>query len=36
MLPLRVDAAGVLRAAGNFNEAPGPSWWGVRMRKPTT
>lgn len=32
-LPLEVDPQGNLRAAGNFNEPPGPSWWGVRMRK---
>ena len=36
MLPLRVDSAGVLRAAGNFSGAVGPSWWGVRMRSTTT
>jgi ubiquinol-cytochrome c reductase iron-sulfur subunit len=35
MLPLRIDRSGQLRAAGNFDEAPGPSWWGVRNRKPT-
>jgi ubiquinol-cytochrome c reductase iron-sulfur subunit len=34
MLPLAVGADGVLRAAGNFNEPVGPSWWGVRRRKP--
>ena len=32
-LPLEVDGDGNLRAAGTFNEPPGPSWWGVRMRK---
>jgi ubiquinol-cytochrome c reductase iron-sulfur subunit len=32
MLPLQVDGAGALRAAGNFNEPPGPSWWAVRKR----
>jgi len=32
-LPLEVDGDGNLRAAGNFNGPPGPSWWGVRMRK---
>jgi ubiquinol-cytochrome c reductase iron-sulfur subunit len=36
MLPLRVDGAGVLRARGNFDGPVGPSWWGVRLRKPTT
>jgi hypothetical protein len=35
MLPLQVDAKGYLRAKGNFDEAVGPSWWGVRNRKPT-
>jgi ubiquinol-cytochrome c reductase iron-sulfur subunit len=35
MLPLYVDAKGFLRAKGNFNEAVGPSWWGVRNRKPS-
>ena len=34
-LPLEVDDAGHLRAAGNFNEPPGPSWSGVRYRKPS-
>ena len=34
MLPLFVDARGFLRAKGNFNDAVGPSWWGVRNRKP--
>jgi ubiquinol-cytochrome c reductase iron-sulfur subunit len=34
MLPLRVDGAGHLRAQGTFDEAVGPSWWGVRLRKP--
>jgi ubiquinol-cytochrome c reductase iron-sulfur subunit len=32
-LPLLVDRAGHLRAAGNFSGPVGPSWWGVRMRK---
>jgi ubiquinol-cytochrome c reductase iron-sulfur subunit len=36
MLPVTVDAAGVLRAKGNFDSPVGPSWWGVRMRKPTS
>jgi ubiquinol-cytochrome c reductase iron-sulfur subunit len=34
-LPLRIDGNGELRAAGNFSGAVGPSWWGVRNRKPT-
>jgi ubiquinol-cytochrome c reductase iron-sulfur subunit len=34
MLPLSVDSRGFLRAKGNFNQAVGPSWWGVRNRKP--
>jgi quinol---cytochrome c reductase iron-sulfur subunit len=34
MLPLLVDARGYLRAKGNFSGAVGPSWWGVRNRKP--
>jgi ubiquinol-cytochrome c reductase iron-sulfur subunit len=34
-LPLQIAAGGELEAAGNFSQAPGPSWWGVRMRKPT-
>jgi ubiquinol-cytochrome c reductase iron-sulfur subunit len=33
-LPLAVDSAGHLRAAGNFSGAVGPSWWGVRNRRP--
>ena len=35
MLPLLVDRKGYLRAAGNFDGPVGPSWWGVRLRKPT-
>lgn len=35
-LPLEVDASRHLRAAGTFDEAVGPSWWGVRMGKPHT
>lgn len=35
MLPLSVDSSGYLRARGNFNEAVGPSWWGVRERRPS-
>jgi ubiquinol-cytochrome c reductase iron-sulfur subunit len=34
MLPLEIDGRGFLRAKGNFNEAVGPSWWGVRNRRP--
>jgi ubiquinol-cytochrome c reductase iron-sulfur subunit len=30
-LPLAVDAAGHLRAAGSFSDPVGPSWWGVRQ-----
>ncbi len=33
-LPLMVDGAGYLRAAGNFSARVGPSWWNVR-EKPT-
>jgi ubiquinol-cytochrome c reductase iron-sulfur subunit len=29
-LPLMIDGDGHLRAAGRFDEDPGPSWWGVR------
>jgi ubiquinol-cytochrome c reductase iron-sulfur subunit len=36
MLPLSVDARGHLRARGNFDGPVGPSWWGVRLRSPTT
>jgi ubiquinol-cytochrome c reductase iron-sulfur subunit len=36
MLPLTVDRNGVLRARGNFDSPVGPSWWGVRLRKPTS
>jgi quinol---cytochrome c reductase iron-sulfur subunit len=35
MLPVGVDGKGYLRARGNFDDPPGPSWWGVRNRKPT-
>jgi ubiquinol-cytochrome c reductase iron-sulfur subunit len=35
MLPLVVDGKGFLRAQGNFNEAVGPAWWGVRNRRPS-
>jgi ubiquinol-cytochrome c reductase iron-sulfur subunit len=34
-LPLRVDARGELRAAGNFSGPVGPSWQGVRGERPT-
>ncbi|MFN2627109.1 MAG: ubiquinol-cytochrome c reductase iron-sulfur subunit [Gaiellaceae bacterium] len=33
-LPLVVDRKGTLRAGGNFNQPVGPSWWGVRLRRP--
>ena len=35
-LPLMIDSSGALAAAGNFSGAVGPSWWGVRNRKPTS
>ena len=35
MLPLETDASGHLRAKGNFDGAVGPSWWGVRNRRPS-
>jgi ubiquinol-cytochrome c reductase iron-sulfur subunit len=31
-LPLMIDSAGELRAAGNFSGRVGPSWWAVRER----
>jgi ubiquinol-cytochrome c reductase iron-sulfur subunit len=34
MLPISVDSKGYLRAKGNFDEAVGPSWWGVRTKGP--
>jgi len=34
MLPLTTDARGYLRAAGNFDEQVGPSWWGSRIWSP--
>ena len=34
-LPLAIDPAGELRAAGNFSEPVGPSFWGVRTRRPS-
>jgi ubiquinol-cytochrome c reductase iron-sulfur subunit len=30
-LPLRIDAAGLLIAAGGYSGPPGPSWGGVRQ-----
>jgi ubiquinol-cytochrome c reductase iron-sulfur subunit len=36
MLPLEIDGAGFLRAAGTFDGAVGPSWSGVRSRRPST
>ena len=35
MLPLSIDANGELRARGNFDGPVGPSWWGVRERRPS-
>jgi ubiquinol-cytochrome c reductase iron-sulfur subunit len=35
MLPLEIDSRGFLRARGNFNQPVGPSWWGVRNRRPS-
>jgi ubiquinol-cytochrome c reductase iron-sulfur subunit len=35
-LPLLIDGAGHLRAAGNFSGPVGPSWWGVRMKRAIT
>ncbi|MGN6798488.1 MAG: ubiquinol-cytochrome c reductase iron-sulfur subunit, partial [Gaiellaceae bacterium] len=32
-LPLTIDRAGHLRAAGTFSGPVGPAWWGVRMGK---
>lgn len=34
-LPLLIDEAGELRAAADFSEPVGPSFWGVRTRRPT-
>ncbi len=31
-LPLEIDPDGNLRAAGNFSQRVGPSWWNVRSR----
>ena len=33
-LPLTVDPAREIRAGGNFSDAIGPSWWGIKMEKP--
>jgi quinol---cytochrome c reductase iron-sulfur subunit len=33
-LPLEIDAQRGLRAAGNFSSPVGPSFWGVRTRRP--
>jgi ubiquinol-cytochrome c reductase iron-sulfur subunit len=35
MLPLTIAPNGELRAAGNFDSPVGPSWWGVRTKRPT-
>ncbi|HZS24272.1 MAG TPA: Rieske 2Fe-2S domain-containing protein [Gaiellaceae bacterium] len=35
MLPLEIDRDGNLRARGNFDGPVGPSWWGVRERRPS-
>jgi ubiquinol-cytochrome c reductase iron-sulfur subunit len=35
MLPLAIDANGELRARANFDDPVGPSWWGVRERRPS-
>jgi ubiquinol-cytochrome c reductase iron-sulfur subunit len=36
MLPITAGEDGVLRAKGNFDGPVGPSWWGVRLRRPTS
>ena len=36
MLPLAIGSDGVLRAKGNFDSPVGPSWWGVRLKGPTS
>jgi ubiquinol-cytochrome c reductase iron-sulfur subunit len=36
MLPLEIDRKGRLLAAGTFDGPVGPSWLGVRRRRPTT
>jgi ubiquinol-cytochrome c reductase iron-sulfur subunit len=35
MLPLQIAPNGEVRAAGNFDSPVGPSWWGVRSKRPT-
>jgi ubiquinol-cytochrome c reductase iron-sulfur subunit len=35
-LPLLIDRRGHLRARGNFSGPVGPSWWGVRNRRPSS
>jgi ubiquinol-cytochrome c reductase iron-sulfur subunit len=35
-LPLEIDPQGGLRAAGNFSGPVGPSFWGVRTRRPSS
>jgi ubiquinol-cytochrome c reductase iron-sulfur subunit len=34
-LPLEIDEDGYLRAAGDFSSPVGPSFWGVRTRRPS-
>jgi ubiquinol-cytochrome c reductase iron-sulfur subunit len=36
MLPLTIDRHGYIRATGTYDEPVGASWWGVRLRKPTS
>jgi ubiquinol-cytochrome c reductase iron-sulfur subunit len=36
MLPLMTGPGGELRAKGNFDSPVGPSWWGVRLKRPTS
>jgi ubiquinol-cytochrome c reductase iron-sulfur subunit len=36
MLPLMIGPGGELRAKGNFDGPVGPSWWGVRSKRPTS
>jgi ubiquinol-cytochrome c reductase iron-sulfur subunit len=35
-LPLMIDREGHLRAAGQFSEPVGPSFWGIRTRRPSS
>ena len=35
MLPIDIGRGGELRARGNFDGPVGPSWSGVRMKRPT-